>query len=257
MKKKYFITAISAIFILLIFVGNGLYAQSNAKVENVDFFVEGETLVIKFDINKSKTGETFNVTMNIMTKAGKKINAFALTGDVGKGVYGGKMKRIVWDLTRDNVYIDDEITVEVLAQSEMQAKPVSVGGAMLRSLVFPGWGNTYVKDGGAYWLMGVFGYAAAGGVVFFNNKAYNSFEDYKAETDDAVKRDQLYTDAEDFQKKQKALMFGAAAIWAADLIWTGIQAGSANTKARNPKVSMGYFYNPVARQPMFSVSYKF
>jgi hypothetical protein len=256
MKKIYFITAISAILILLIFVGNGLYAQSKAQVENVDFFVEGETLVINYDLEKAKTGELFNITVNIMTKAGKKISAFSFTGDVGKGIYGGKGKKIVWDLTKDNVYLDDEITVEVLAQSEMQAKPVSVGGAMLRSLVFPGWGNSYVKDGGAYWLMGVFGYAAAGGAVFFNNKSYNAFEDYKV-SEDPVERGQLYTDAEDYQQKQKTLMVGAAAIWAVDLIWTGIQAGSANKKARSQKVSMGYYYNPVVRQPMFSVSYKF
>ena len=257
MKKIYFITAISAIFALLLFVGSGLHAQSKAKVENVDFSVQGETLVINYDLNKGKTGETFNVSLNIMTKAGKKINAFSFTGDVGKGVYGGKAKNIVWDLTKDNVYLDDEITVEVLAQSEIQIKPVSVGGAMLRSLVFPGWGNSYAKGGGAYWLMGVVGYAAAGGAVFFNNQAYNSFEDYKKETENAVKRDQLYTDAQDYQQKQTMLMYGAAAIWAVDIIWTGIQAGSANKKAHNQKVSMGYFYNPVARQPMFSVSYKF
>jgi len=256
MKKIYFFTAVAAIFTFFVLFGNGLYAQSKAQVENVDFNVEGETLVINYDLEKAKTGETFNITVNIMTKAGKKISAFSFTGDVGKGVFGGKAKKIVWDIAKDNVYLDDEITVEVLAQSEMQAKPVSVGGAMLRSLVFPGWGNRYVKDGGAYLLMGVFGYAAAGGAIFFNNQSYNAFEDYKV-SEDPVERDKLYKDAEDFQQKQKTLMFGAAAIWAVDLIWTGIQAGSANKKAHDPKVSMGYYYNPVVRQPMFSVSYKF
>jgi len=256
MKKIYFITSVAVLFFLLLFIGSNLQAQSKAKVENVDFFVEGETLVITYDIAKSKIGETFNVTVNIMTKSGKKINAYALSGDVGKGVYSGKNKRIIWDLAKDNVYIDEEITVEVLARSETQAKPLSVGGAMLRSLVFPGWGNTYVKGGGAYWLMGIAGYAAVGGAVIFNKKANNSFEDYKI-SEDPAERDQLYTDAENYQKSQKILMFGAAAIWAVDLVWTGIQAGNANSKARNSKISMGYYYNPVARQPMFSLSYKF
>ncbi len=257
MNIKYLITAISAIFVLLIFVGNGLYAQSNAKVENVDFSVQGETLVINYDLNKGKLGEMFSVSVNIMTKAGKKISAFSFTGDIGKGVYGGKGKKIVWDISKDNVYLDDEITVEVLALSEMQSKQISMGGALLRSLVLPGWGNTYVKGDGAYWLIGVAGYGAVAAAAMFNNKAYTSFEDYNDEKEDAVKRDQFYTDAEDYQQKQKMMMYGAVAIWIGDLIWTGIQAGSANAKARNPKVSMGYFYNPVARQPMFSVSYKF
>ncbi len=264
MKKIYSIaTRLLSISVLLLLAG-GLFAQSKARVENVDFNLVDENLVITYDIAKSKSGETFNVKVNILTTAGKNISAFALTGDIGPGVSGGEGKKIIWDLNKDNVYIDDEISVEVLIDPalappmgtpEKSANHVSIGGALLRSAIFPGWGNRYVKGGGAYWLMGIAGYGAVGGAIFMNNKTANTFEDYQA-SDVASERDQLFEDAQNYQSNQNALMYTAAAIWAIDLIWTGIQAGNANKRAA-AKVDVGYYYNPVAKKPMVSITYKF
>lgn len=253
MKRTYKIFVFFFILSMPLMIPEIALAQSKAKVENVDFYLEDENLVITYDIVKAKTGETFDVSVNISTVSGQKLSAFALSGDIGPGVYGGKYKKITWNLEEDNVYIDDEIVVEVLAESMMKEKAVSVGGALLRSLAFPGWGNSYVKQGGAYWLMGVAAWGAAGGAIYFNNKAYNAYEDYKASTD-AEERDQFYTDAEDYHQMQKKLMIGAAAIWAVDLIWTGIQTG--NAKRSGPKkMSMGYYVDPITRKPMFSLTY--
>ena len=276
MKNFNKLFALFCFFLLSFLFTHNVAAQTKARVLNVDFYIEGDNLIITYDIEKAKTGETFFVSVGVTTASGNKINAYSLSGDVGKGVTGGKYKRVTWDLVKDNVYLDDEILVEVYLQADKDAKAgvtpqetkptitttpktansVSVGGALVKSLIFPGWGNRYVKDGGAYWLMGVLAYGAVGGAVYFNNQAYNAYEDYKV-AENATDRDNFYTDAEDFQGKQKALMFTAAAIWTVDLIWTGIQAGNANKKARNSKMSMGYYYNPVARKPMISLSYRF
>jgi hypothetical protein len=218
-------------------------------------------LIITYDIVKAKTGETFDVDLKISTVKGTEIKAYALTGDIGSGVYGGNYKRISWDLSADNVYLDDEIFIEVLARPsgssfispETKSKTVTVGGAMLRSLIFPGWGNTYARGGGAYWLIGIAAYGAAGGAIYFNNQAYNNYEDYKASLNPA-ERNQLYQDASDNYDMQKNLMIAAGAIWVADIIWAGIQAGNVNKKNRQSKVSMGTYYNPEFRSPMFSVT---
>lgn len=254
MKKIYKLIAFSFILALPLMMPEMATAQSKAQVENVDFFLAGENLIITYDIAKAKSGETFDVSVNISTASGQKLNAFALSGDIGPGVYAGKYKKITWDLAKDNVYIDDQIMVEVFARSMMPAKSVSVGGALLRSLVFPGWGNSYAKGGGAYWLMGIAAWGAAGGAVYFNNEAYNAYEDYKNATEKDA-RDQLFADAEDHHQMQQNLMIAAAAIWAVDLIWTGIQAGNVNRKSRS-KMAMGYYYDPVVKQPMVTFTYK-
>ncbi len=258
--------SLTNIFIFIAILGfftvmsNQTIAQSNARVENVDFFLEGDKLIITYDIIKTKTGETFDVSVKISTIKGTPIKAYALSGDVGSGVYGGSFKRISWDLAKDNVLIDDEIFVEVVAAAPKgspymsDSKKVSVGGAMLRSLAFPGWGNTYAKGGGAYWVMGIAAYGSLGAAVYFNNQAYNNYEDYKISTD-PLERSQLYQDANDNYDKQKTFMIIAGAIWIGDIIWTGLQAGSVNKKARQSKVSVGYYYDPAVRTPMFSLSY--
>lgn len=259
-----FLILLSGCFISL---NNQVTAQNKGKVENVDFFLEGDNLIITYDLEKAKTGDVFDVSVNISTVKGTKIKAFAMSGDVGSGVTGGKFKRIVWNLAQDNVFIDDEIVVEVFAKAavgnantstDKSAKSythVSVGGAMVRSLIFPGWGNRYAKGGGAYWLMGLAAYGSAGAAFYFNNEAYNSYEKYQQAYDPA-ERDKLYQDANDQYDMQKNLMYAAGAIWLVDIIWTGLQAANVNKKARLSNVSMGYYYDPMVRTPMFSVSIK-
>jgi len=249
---------------LIIFIANTAIAQSKARVENVDFNLEGEDLVITYDIVKSKTGEMFDVDVNILTTSGKKINAFALSGDIGPGVTGGEGKRIVWDLNKDNVYIDDEISVEVIINQDLappagtpikSADKVSVGGALLKSLIFPGWGNRAVKGKGAYWLMGLAGYGAIGASIYFNSEADNTYQDYLISTT-AEQRDQLFSDAESYKQSQNIAIYTAAGIWVIDLIWTGIQAGNANKNSTQSKLDVGYYYNPVVKKPMVTLSYK-
>lgn len=254
MKHIYKIMVFSFVLAMAFFTIPDAVAQSKAKVENVTFFIENESLIITYDIVKAATGELFDVNVNIATTSGKKISAYSLQGDIGPGVYAGKYKRITWDLKKDNVYLDDEIVVEVNAVPMSQTKNISVGGALLRSAIFPGWGNRYAKGGGAYWIMGIMAYGAAGGAFYFNNEAYNALEDYKKATT-AGDRDRLFTDAEDQKSMQNNLMIAAGAVWAIDLIWTGIQAGSAKKNADASKVTAGCYFDPVAGQPMFRIAY--
>ena len=267
MKKIYEITFLIFGILAFLLLSGTTMAQSKARVENVDFTLEGENLVITYDIAKSKASQTFNVSVSITTTNGKSIPAHALSGDIGPGVHGGDGKKIIWDLNRDNVYIDDEIVVEVFIKPEAATaknkkgtgeaiKRVSVGGALLRSLVVPGWGNHAAKGKGAQWLLGVVGYGCVGGAVYFNNKSYNTYEDYKV-SDNVTERSQLYDDAEQYYQNQKIFMMSAAVIWAADLIWTGLQTAHINKNAKRSKVDMGAFYDPAHHKPMLLVTYHF
>ncbi|MBE0637829.1 MAG: hypothetical protein IH598_04865 [Bacteroidales bacterium] len=254
MKNIYKILVFSFVLAMPLVMSVEIKAQSKAQVENVNFFVEGENLVITYDIVKASSGETFEVSVNIATTSGKKISAFSLQGDVGPGVIGGKYKRITWDLKKDNVYLDDEIEVEVIALSMAVNSGVNIGGALLRSAIFPGWGNSYVKGGGPYWLIGVVAYGTLGGSIYFNNQAYNAYEDYKNATT-ANDRDQFYNDAESHKNMQNTLAITTGAIWAIDLIWTAVQAGNARKQAAQNKVSLDYYYDPMAQQPLFRITY--
>jgi len=255
---------------LLMLIALNSIGQTQARVENVAFFKDGENMIITYDINNSNTEETFTVNINVFNPNGKNLIASNFTGNVGSGIYGGPNKRVVWNAKKDKVAINDQISVDVNIRQEVTttyAQPaytspepnsrerISVGNALLQSLIFPGWGNRSVKGSGAYWVMGIAGYASIGGAIYFNNKADKTYQDYRYSTT-ASERDQLFSDAEGYKKNQNALMYTAAGIWVIDLIWTGIQANNAKNRGMLSKVDVGYYYNPEAKKPMVMFTYK-
>lgn len=113
------ILLISGISLLLLITAQS-NAQSIAQIENIDFYPEDTKLVITYDLIKAGTGEKFNVWVKIKTESGYEIKPVSIYGDVGKWVTGGTNKKIHWDLESDGVTLDEEISVEVFAQSEFE-----------------------------------------------------------------------------------------------------------------------------------------
>ena len=273
MKKQIISVLFISGFFLIPMINNNLSAQSAAKIENIKFDAEGTKLAITYDIMKSKESETFEVWVKIKTVSGKEIIPNTLYGDVKKGVSGGLNKRIVWDVEADNVNLDEEFSVEVFGRSESKSssadsksaeneKPekvkgqgISVGGALALSAILPGLGNRAVKGSGAPWLLGVAGYGCIAGSIILNRSAYNAYEDYK-QANNADDRDDFFSKAENNNKISKILIGGAAAIWIADLVWTGLQAGKARNKSKSA-VSLNYYYDPNLNKPMFGLNYRF
>jgi len=276
MKKKYILTTIiSLLFVFcLAFTAK---SQSNATIENVDFYSDGTNLIITYDIMNSFPGEIFDIWLKISTSQGMEIKAYNLTGDIGNNVNGGPGKTIVWDYSADNINLDDEIEVEVYAKVRTTDKPkiekepeqvpvkpvttgdarkVSVGKAMALSLVLPGLGNRYIKGGGGQFVWGILGYTCLAGSVFTNGAAANKLDEYRI-TYDTETRDKLYKDAENLDLTSKVLVGAAATIWVLDLIITGVQAGKANKKYKQSKVHLFMDYQPEFNAPAVGLTLKF
>jgi hypothetical protein len=273
MRNKIIYTLLVTGTFFLLLISKRLDAQSAAKIENIKFDAEGSKLAITYDIGKYKDGETFEVWVKIVTASGKTIVPVTMYGDVNKGVSGGLGKRIVWDVEADNAVIDEEFSVEVYGRVEgksstpgnkepavkqeekVKGSGISVGGALALSAVLPGLGNRAVKGSGAQWLLGVAGYGCIAGSIVLNRSAYDAYEDYKiAET--SADRDDYFSKAEKNDKISKILIGGAAVIWVADLVWTGLQAGKAR-KGSASKVSINSYYDPYLNKPLFGLSYRF
>ena len=269
MKKNIFISIIIITTVAFLFGSVKIHAQSNARIENINFDAEGSKLVITYDILKAKAGETFEIWVKIITESGKEIIPVSMIGDINKGVSGGLNKRIVWDVESDNAFIEEEFSVEVFARSEFEketpipketqvkkkGKGISVGGALALSALLPGLGNRIVKGSGAQWLLGIAGYGFLAGSIAMNNSAYNAYEDYKIATT-PEERDDLYKQAQDNEMISKVFFGTAVAIWVSDLIWTGFQAGKAR-KQNKPDISLIYSYDPYSKKPLVGLSYRF
>ncbi len=273
---KIIILLIAGMIILNIIIPFNLNAQSKARVENVDFFPDGSTLIITYDIVKFKSNETFKIWVDVYKESGEKIIPRALTGDVGDNIPGGEYKRIIWDMEADQAFLDEDIAVVVLAESETiktgkkpekEAKPpkekqtvkkegISVGAALGLSLVLPGLGRRVATGEGVAYLWGVAGYGLIGGALLMNNSAYNAYEDYQKATS-TTERDDLYKKAKNYDVYSKVMIGGAAVIWVVDLILTGVKASKVRKSGADQRFSLNAGYDPYIQQPLVGVKYRF
>jgi len=250
------------------------FAQTTPEVKNVDFTVVNDTMFIFYDIANIKEQERFTVSVCIKTINGKIINPQTLTGDIGKNIKGGKDKKIVWAITKDNVSIDEEGYVEitakfVFAQLPVTNKPVidkvpvankshiGTGKAILFSTLLPGLGNTKLSEGKPYWLFGIASYSCLAGGVIMSLSSSSAIKNYNAETTEND-RDKSFSKSESAGKTATYLFIGAGVLWVGDLIITAVQGGKSNkATSMNKRITIGYNYDTAMKQPLMIIKYKF
>lgn len=114
---KQFIPLVPSI-ILLFLLSSHSYSQSIAEIENIAFSHEGTMMIITYDIVKAGTGETFNIGIIITSEAGYTIIPFSIYGDINKDVTSGINKKIIWDMEKDNIPLDEKISIDVFFQKK-------------------------------------------------------------------------------------------------------------------------------------------
>ena len=244
------------------------FAQGPVDISPPRLVFEGTTVSIYYDFLDSRPGDLFSVWIEITDSAGSKITARTLTGDIGYNIPGGKNKKIVWDPVADEVFLDAEIFIQVFAEIiSMREEPVpgkdisgiTTGGALLRTAVLPGWGQTKISQGKPFWLIGVAGYGCLATSIIYNQKAASSYNSYlssynieKSETfyDNSVKEDNI----------SKIFAYSAIGILATDLIWTTISSSRLLNRKGNDvaeKLSLSPGYDHRSQLPIMTLKYRF
>lgn len=246
-----------------------IMAQKKPSITNIDFEIQGDQMVITYDIINASPGQTFTVELTILTGSGKTIPAKTLGGDVFRNVKGGNNKRIFWDLKKDNVVIDDAIQVQLVAipedvspagqQIPRSEKPsFSTGNVMLRSVLWPGLGNQKINGGGAWWLLGVAGYTSLAGSWLLNLGASSAYDDYLNATT-STDRDSYFKTARLSYNLSKALGYTAVGIWLTDFTITAIRAsaGKKPAKVSQSGLQLHSNFDATMQSPTLGIVYKF
>jgi hypothetical protein len=94
MKKIIFILAI------LILPFSKVFTQS---IENVKFVQEGGKIMVTYDLKDKDDTRIFDITLEISKDGGVTFKSIpkTLTGDIGKNINSGDLKRITWDVLKD------------------------------------------------------------------------------------------------------------------------------------------------------------
>jgi len=248
------------VLIVLVFISaflcleNSVSGQSTAEIQNIQFSAHNDTLTVVYDIIQAERKELFDISLVVTTASGKLIRPRAVSGDVGPNVKGGGRKQIHWDLNRDQIFLNEEIEVEIEAIAlGVPEKFVSRGKAVLLSAVVPGLGITKLNKGGPYWIMAVATYGAAAGSAAFYFLADDNYSKYLAATD-MDKRNSLYDKAESQNMISDIMMYTAGAVWLGNMIWT---LAHPNKTKQAKGLSFGGSYDPVIGRPVFALRYNF
>lgn len=250
--------------IFLILTNFTCFSQKSATIPNVDFYLDPgkSAIIITYSIEKFKPDDRFNIYPVIRKASGEKINAMSMSGDLN-GVTGGPGKKIIWDLAKDNIIIDDEIFVELsfemispavvekpeekqnlgqlpttIMQKDM--KPANRTALFFQSLAFPGWGTSKLTGKNGHFVKGALGYGALIGSLMMTKKAGDSYDAYKL-SDVTSERDNLFNEAVNNNRLSMILAGTAAAIWSVDLISVlAIKDKSVNSATGLFKMNVGY-----------------
>ena len=257
-----FLASLVMTIALILMTDATCFSQTKAQVKNVDFELVNDNLIITYDIVKYKPDEKFSVWIGIYTAMENELGAKSLSGDINDSVSGGNHKKIIWDVRKDGISLDNDIYVQVHAKSMTKVDEktaTNIGKWLLLSSLFPGVGNAKLYSNKAWWIMGAATYGCVVASVIFNNQSYNTYNDYLVSTD-AEQRKGKYDAAANKKTLSYVFISTAAAIWATDLVGLIIKSTKVqreNTASKKTSVSYGYHYNPVNDSQMLSVRLNF
>jgi len=259
MRYKLFIIA----GILICTTINSFHAQvivdSHAEIKNVDFNLADDQLVITYDLVNARANEKYIVNVSIYTEAGKKVDAKTFTGAAGENITGGYGKRIVWDISKDIAYLDDQIYVELEAihQNPKIIQPIGKGKAILLSTLYPGWGSSKTTLKGYHVMKGTLGYGCIAGFFYYRYLSDQSYTDYR-NSSNTSERDDFYDKSLKEDKTSKILLYSAGAIWLLDYVTILAAPNRSQQKGfKSEIVYLGPSFNPMMNYAGISLKYNF
>ena len=92
---------------------------------------------------------------------------------------------------------------------------------VLKSAIFPGWGQTKISQGKPWWLLGVAVYGTMAGGYLYHKEYHKSYESYKNEDDPLIRAD-LLEQSEKQLNISKSMIYSAAAVWALNVVWVAL-----------------------------------
>jgi F0F1-type ATP synthase assembly protein I len=115
---------VAACCYFLVFPTNLASGQERVNISQPELQLINNQLIIKYNIAGSKPDDKFRVWIEVTDSSGNRIDARALSGDIGDNINDSSPKQIIWDLTADSVYMNLELSVEVFVTLKEAPKPV-------------------------------------------------------------------------------------------------------------------------------------
>lgn len=206
------------------------------KIENVDFTVKNNFLIIKYDLVNCPPREIYNINVKIITESSI-ITPLSVVGDLHK-VPAGRNKKIEWDVLKDRTELIGNIEVVVEIVQTYSTKIIGGPSNVVFSMLMPGLGDIFVNDKREsqiikwYYVTGAF---VGSAYLAYSSKlvSNNYYEQYHNATNQSL-MDETYKLANDYYHTYQYMLGVAASIWIGDVIYVLVK-GSNNRRAQLSK----------------------
>ena len=249
------------LFLVLILITPICRAQESFTVSDPRLELRGNIIHISYDILNGDQSNMYNISIDITDSNKNRIEARALSGDIGENVIGGQNRLITWDLRADNIFMDADIIIKIHAKAMLVPITTTATKEVLRDadqlregppeegppvkdpsltetatdINVKGFSRTGIIlqslalpglglsriSGQPHWIRGVVGYGCIAGSILYNRKAISTYDDYLSKTT-ANDAMELYQSADQQDAISETLAYVAIGIWATDVIWTVI-----------------------------------
>jgi hypothetical protein len=133
-KQKQFLNypsivlSVSLVLLLIFLLPANLKSQSTENIGNVAYRLEGDKLLITYDIVKADSKQSYDISIEIIQPSGERIIPVTVYGDINKGVVPGRRRSVIWNFVADDVVLEDGFKIRIYGKpaEHIQAMPDSV-----------------------------------------------------------------------------------------------------------------------------------
>lgn len=229
---------------------------TEAEVRNVDFRIVDDNMEIYFDLLSQKSSDRFNISVNIYTENGIKIDAQSFSGNLNN-IVPGRRKKVIWHMSDDISYINDQLYVEVMAKhlNPKTPKKTTRIEALFLSTLYPGWGSARTTLKKAHYMKGVvaYGLVVSSGFFFVESLSYYDFYDNSFNIQD---RNDHFDRAREYGVYSFIALSAAATIWVLDYGTILFSPNNSRQYYKN-QGSLSLKYDPISNKPLLALTVKF
>jgi hypothetical protein len=217
------------IFLFLLLLNSVIKAQNEVNISKPELSFTDNKVTIRYDITGCGRGENVNIRLIVLDSKGDTIRPVFIEGDLGKMVACGLGKSIVWDIAKDKIKVDDELSVQIKGEKYTQPpsqiiytgkNALTRGNVLLSSVFVPGLGQKKASGKSVYFVFSGLVYGGIGATVYFNIKSSGLKEDYTNAS--GTERDNLFNEWQKAYDMTVYSAIGTAGVWAINMIWSAI-----------------------------------
>ena len=187
--------------------------KNSPQINNINFTLNHDLVEITYDLVNYKPMDNFSVKITAYKQNGDPLNINSISGDISDLKGSIISKRVFWDVKRDGDVLKDKIFFIVSATKNLR---IPLETHLIKSLIFPGWGDLKLRNGKTAIIYGLGGFACIAGSILLNQQAVLSYSSYK-NSYDLTKSNQLFKDAVLKRNLSYAFAISAAMVWTIDL----------------------------------------